>query len=243
MSDDAQAPADVQDTPTTEVDTPQLEGTDPASEQQDTGTWEQRYQNLQPQFTKVTQELAELKKAQDGLSEWQPFIEALNNPEQRRQAIQWLLEQDGYELPDDEETSLDTEGEDAFRDPRVDEMLQREQEREATQALNQLESHVDELVKDKGLELTARQRKALIRDCIDAGFNMEATAETVDAWAQELSGYRDTVIKGYRESKKGAPPPPVSPGASGTEQVPLDTEKDRRAAAMRVAEAAFRDVS
>jgi hypothetical protein len=57
--------------------------------------WEKRYQDLQPEYTRTTQELKELQQAK----QWYDLLVTSEDPDTRRQAAEAL----GYELPEDEE--------------------------------------------------------------------------------------------------------------------------------------------
>jgi hypothetical protein len=197
--------------------------------------WQKRYSDLQPEYTRTTQRVKELEP----LADWKPVLDDLNNPNDplaRQRALNFLQEQFGGDL-DEEETG--DEGMDEFRDPRVDGLLAQNQQREAEQALGQLNGHVDQLLKDADVTVTDRQRRALMNECIEAGFNPETTQDVVKAWVDDLGNSRNEIIKAYRDGKLKQPAPPVRSGASGTEHVPLNTGKARQKAALDIANEAF----
>lgn len=206
--------------------------------------WEKRYKDLQSQYTPTTQELKALKEQQEKLGPWAQVLADLQNPETHQQALNWILENNGYEIADDDENTQ--EGEDdgldeLFHDPRVDELLTREQQREQQQAMSAFSSHLDQLIGEHELDLTDRQKQRLANECLQAGFNEQATEKVVKEWADEVQAERDRYVKDYLEKKRGQPAPAVKKGASGTEHVPLDTERKRREAALQIANEAFAD--
>lgn len=234
MSDEL-APDEIQDEA---IDTT-LEAEDTESQQTESAEevvdWQKRYSDLQPEFTRASQRVKELEP----LADWKPVLDDLANPDDpqaRLRAFNWLQQQFGGDLEDE---ATGDEGMEEFRDNRVDVLLAREQEREATQALGDLNGHVDQLLNDSDVTITARQRKALVNECIEAGFNPQTTDEVVKAWVEDLGTTRDDIIKAYRDGKLKQPAPPVKPGATGTEHVPLNTEKKRRDAALKIANEAF----
>jgi hypothetical protein len=156
--------------------------------------WQKRYSDLQPEYTRTTQRVKELEP----LADWKPVLDDLNNPNDplaRQRALNFLQEQFGGDL-DDEETG--DEGMEEFRDPRVDGLLAQNQQREAEQALGQLNGHVDQLLKDADVTVTDRQRRALMNECIEAGFNPETTQDVVKAWVDDLGN------SGTRSSRRTA---------------------------------------
>lgn len=200
--------------------------------------WQKRYSDLQPEYTRTTQRVKEL----EALEQWKPLIDDLNHPEKRRDALNWLLQQEGLELPDEVEEAIEDGDDDLeFRDPRVDEILQQQEQRDMEAAFGEFEKHVDSLLTESELQLTGRERRALINECIEEGFNQEATKKVVAGWAAEKQSEHDALIKAYVEGKRKQPAAPVKRGASGTEHVPLDSEKARQRAALEVANEAFAD--
>lgn len=187
---------------------------------QDDVDWEKRYRDLHPEFTKSRQELGTLRQRAS-------LADALENPQTREEAFRQLAEQLGYELDGEEteEDDLENVAEEQFHDPRVDELLAAQQQRDHQEAMGQLTDHVKELADEKGVELTDRQRNALINDAVAAGFNREATEKVFEDWVTDLKSYEDKVIEKYRTSKKKVPSVPP-PGSAGTPQVDLaDPEK------------------
>lgn len=236
MSDE-QAPDEVQDTPTEDAtlneDTAHEQPPENEEAVEETTDWQKRYHDLQPEYTRATQRVKELEP----LADWKPLLDDLSNPETRQQALEWLNGQFSPEDGEGEDGDLD----EGFYDPRVDMLLEREQQRELDVQFGEFEKHLSGLIEEKNLQLTDRQRKALASECIEAGFSPDATRRVVDEWATELSSTHDEIIKQYVEGKRKQPPPAVKRGASGTEHVPLDTEQKRRERALQIANEAFAD--
>lgn len=224
------------------------------AEQPDTD-WEKRYKDLQSEYTRTTQEAAELRRAQEAQQADESYVEALSDPETQEAALASLTEQlgdeqakewleaHGFEIEEAEEDDLE------FRDPRVDQILsEREQERAAQQqhaveqaALQveqQMEKDLQQLAKAKGLDELPEGIQDLILDAAvvrpDGDGHPDVKA-AFDQWAAA----NDAAIKAYRAGKRDQPSPPNRGGSSGT---PNPSQGDRKAAldlANQIAEEAY----
>src|SRR4051812_39650937 len=87
--------------------TPAPESTDSQAQTQDTTNWQQRYENLQPEYTRASQEAAQYRQ----------IVELAQRGD--REALEFL----GLDLADGEEDDEEPE----FHDPRVDQLLAAEQ--------------------------------------------------------------------------------------------------------------------
>ena len=236
----APAPDQSQDTPTNESapeSPPEGEGTradelDPEHlRTQGDVDWEKRYNDLYPEFTRKSQRLSELEEKPAS----NPHLdELLANPETRQGLLRFLAEQEGYELPDDEEEELE-EGDDEFRDPRVDELLAAREEDQRQQLVQEVTGHAEKLIGQHGLELTDRQRTAILRDCWNDGEpDPETTEKVIAGWKADLDKITESAVNKYRSSKKDTPPPP-QPGSSGTPDIPITDDRARLQRANEVA--------
>lgn len=228
MIDEPQAP-EVQDTP--EESGPPEEATPAQAEQpQETGQeagqtdWEHRYKELQSAYTRTSQEAAQLREAQEQAQAVQQMHSALQNPATQDQAYQALIEQlgengarewleeNGYELDDEDEAPP--------RDPRVDQLLaereREQQERESAQIAHNARSELDGLAQGK-VTLTD-QAKGFILNYAVQQWDGEGAIPVEDAFKAYLAD-RDATIKHYRETKHNQPSPPAK-GPSGTEASP-----------------------
>jgi len=193
---------------------------------------QERYQQMQRDYTSKTQSLAEQRREAESAQSW---VQALSDPDTQEDAFKALAEQLGYELDDapDEGDDEDDLEDDEFRDPRVDELLAKQEQEQQAQQLEALAGHVEQLAKDSDLDLTDGQLKAIVRESIDAGFTPEATQKVFADWKADLDQFEEKVTKKYRQSKK-APSAPAA-GKSGTPDVPITDDRARLARAMEVA--------
>lgn len=197
------------------------------------------YKQMQGAFTKKTQELAEQRKAAEAATS---FFDDLGNDETRAQAIGWLAENYGEQAvlealgyaTDEEEPSEDN-ADDAFRDPRVDELLaQREAEAKAKQEADWLsnversvEAQFKEVKSPLGSDLSEAERNWITSYAV-AGFEPGPDgAPQVAKAAQELQSLYDHWQKGYVESKKA--PHISSVGQSAIKTPNLDNAEERQA--------------
>lgn len=255
--DQAAAPAPVEDQPDTEAPSPVEETSadtkdeapeffeenfDPSSLPEDL---QPAYKQMQGAFTKKTQSLAEQRKEFEAAGLSPEWIKDFQSPETKDQALAWLLEQNGYELPEDQDEETEDYDDENFdeenvvRDPRVDELLQRQEQQEMEALVGDMHDHIEQLAKDKDLSLTDRQRQAILREAYEAGATPDTTEKVFNDWAQDLDGWKDKLIKDYRSSKKQAPDPPQPGGSPGTTPVPPANRSERLEVANAIAQRAF----
>jgi hypothetical protein len=221
-----EAPAEKQDTPDVPASESQ-EGT-PAESTEDSPqapetNWQDRYENLQPEYTRATQEASQYRQIIDLARQGDPeAIEAL-----------------GLSLAEE-----DTEDEDEYADPdqRLDAMeqflaqrlqeeeAQQEEERWIAEADKHVQAQVAELEKEHGK--LAEDEVAYLLDLSRADEN--GMPDLLDAYKRDterLEGKR----KSWVETKRT---PQVQSGASASSQPDLDDPEQRREyIARRMAEA------
>lgn len=248
MTDELAAPSDTEDTPTpdtgtAEQATPTVEATEPAPYEDESLGWEDRYKHLQSFATKTAQERARLEEQFKAAEPDVQFMEALRSGDQ--DAFRQLAE--AYEADPDAvlkalgltQEDIEEAGEDTpqFQDPRVDQFLAEQQERETQQIAQEMTGHIEQLAKEAGVTLTARQQRAIFMDAIDNGINPEGTVKAFQDWlSEDYEPLKQQAVKSYRESKK-APAAPKS-GSPGVQTPPTDV-KSRLALANEVAQRAI----
>src|SRR5262245_3698151 len=135
MSDQAPGPGQ---------DTPGIAGPagDPGTQEQPQDTdWQKRYSDLQPEYTRATQEAADLRTWQ----QWAQVAFTSEDADTRRQALEAL----GYELPEDEEEFEPAEYEDPF------------------DAINARQQAIEDRFAQQDQQAQADQEDALIRAITD----------------------------------------------------------------------------
>lgn len=203
-----------------------------------------RYQQMQRDYTQKTQALAEERRAFEEVGFDSRWLDAYRDPDTREEALEALLAAHGIELEDDEEDSEDYEDDDydeedyEDEDDRVDQLEQRVDEREMQELIGALEDHIEELAEGKEVELSDRQRQALLREAIEAGPDEKATERVFSDWYEERDGWSKQAVEAYRKTKQ-APPPPQSSGQSGSPEVPIADEKARRQRMQEIADQAY----
>lgn len=199
------------------------------------GWLERREKEMQGDYTRKTQTLAEQRKE---IEPWLEWAEALQQPETRAEALQALAEV----IPPDEylEAIAALDGEDYDEDSEgqlpdeVQWLLQKEQEREEQREEQELvafaESFHEEIqgyAKEKNLDLSDSQTLKLF----DLALVREMSPqEIVDDYLAE----RDELLGSYRDAKTNVPAPPVK-GSTGTNVPDLTSSQGRVREAMRVA--------
>jgi hypothetical protein len=216
----SQAPAEEtpQDTPAPTDETPQedtsAEQTETESESPDVD-WQERYNNLQPEYTRATQEAAQYRQ----------IIEAA------RQGDPQALELLGYQVDGDEDEGDDDEYVDP--DERINQLEQKLTEREqaeqeeALQWAEQqwLKENVDSLLEKENAQLTEHERNLLVSHATANRF--EDGQPDIEGAFKLLKEANEAATKRYLESKK-APSVPV--GSAGSKKFDLNDDDDRRAA-------------
>lgn len=185
------------------------------AESQDTTDWKSRYENLQPEFTRASQEAAELRQYRDILAAAQQ-----GDP----QAQKWIAEQVGWEIEEGEEPEDEIE---QFLDPRVDQLLQHQAEQQHQAELQSLESHVDgeidKLARSAGIEDLSTDAKDLIFAALTPG--QDGNPDVAKAF-KKVTGLSEAAIKDYVAGKRR--PPQAPSGSSPSHQPDLDDDEQRR---------------
>lgn len=238
--------------PGTEPESAPPEGT--RAEESDTD-WEKRYKDLQSTYTKTSQEAAELREWRQAQEAERAHVDALADPDTQEAAIQSLtqqlgedgarewLEAHGFELEDDDED----DGPQEYRDPRLDKFLEEHEERELAgrvqEVETQLNAKLDEMAADKKLDLDVKvgegDDQLTLRDLILDHAAVHAGPDElpdVERAFNLLLGFQDSVVKGYRQTKRPSTPPVK--GGPGTPASPLGDQKSRLELANQIAEEA-----
>lgn len=212
MPDEA-VPAE-QDTPTPEQAAPDngtpaaepTDGSQPAPED----NWQKRYTDLQPEYTRASQEAAQYR----------------NVIELARQGDREAIEALGLPYDFDFDGEDDEEEEPQFHDPRVDDLIaereQRQQEHELDNLERDVERNIDTLAKAAGIELDD--------DEIDLIFGALTQGEDgqpdVEGAFKKVTGIGEKAIKQYTQRKRRVPSAPS--GGSPSHQPDLDDPEQRR---------------
>ncbi len=205
---EAEAP-ESQDTPASPESDP-AEGGTPAPESNDSPAtdWEKRYSDLQPEYTRASQEAAQYRQIIDLARQGDP------------EAIRYL----GLDLAEDDDDLEDEDEAEDFRDPRVDALLQEQAQRAEQAEIDSLESYVDgeidALAKAAKYDLTEAE-KDLIFGALAPGD--DGNPDVARAF-KKVTELRDAHIESYRKSKKASP---VEIGSAGTENIDLSNPGER----------------
>lgn len=204
------------------------------------------YKQMQGAFTQKTQSLAEQRKEAEAATQWLQALTS-DNPQVQAHALEQLgleldLEDEADEFADefDDEESDD----DYFRDPRLDQLLEEleaaeqeeQREQQVAQALDFIDSRIDELAKSKNVTLTEDEKDAAFLWAVHSADSSPDGSFDVDAAFNRVVALRDAAVKSYRKTKQDAPAPPPT-GTSGVPQVPTsdaDTLKRMEEVAARV---------
>lgn len=232
----ASEPATAPVAPESAPDTPELAASGapetPAPEQ--TIDYEKRYNDLRPQWDRSNQVLSTL-----GIND--AWVEAFNDPDTQEEALDWLVRRHGYDVADAVADELGTDEPDDtrdLRDPRVDEILARQESEDTEKLSGEIEDHIQSLAAEKKIKLTPKQAHAIFNEAVDRGPSPDSTQEVFDEWVEDQAAFKDSVIEDYRKSKSSASPPPPSAGP-GTPDVPIDDRKARRNRMMEAADRAY----
>ena len=196
---------------------------------------EARYKSMQADYTRKTQEIAELRKEAEAATE---FFNALENDEQRDDALRQLAEfvgQDNYLTAagfsmDDEDTFDESEFEnfDSVSDPRVDQMAAEweayKESQNEQQVLSEIESFTDQEMSRLSIDNDAEQRAVL-----SIAATMELDREglpQIEAAADMLNDLYGQKQKSWIGSKQ-APRQPLQ-GAQGEQAFDFSNEDERR---------------
>ena len=195
---------------------------------------ESRYKSMQADYTRKTQEIAELRREAEAATE---FFNALSDEEMRDDALRQLAEYvgpetlaaaAGFEVGEDNPEQDFSQFEEEVKDPRVDQLAAEwesyKQSQEEKAILQEIESFTDGEMTRLGVEDEAEQRAVLsiaaTMDLDREGFpQLEAAKQMLD----ELYGSRQ---KEWIESKK-APRQPLQ-GEQADEGYDFSNEDERR---------------
>ena len=231
-----EAPAVEQDTPDASVEEAQTDDAAPADAEapdaEDTPqeNWEKRYQDLQPEYTRATQEAAQLRAV----------YEAARNPNhpQHKDALDALgLE---VEAGDEDETEYLDETEELRRELEALKGRFSEQDEQAQQAAFHqaeaefLDNRISELEKKEGREFTDHETALLVAAAV--ADRADDGEPQVEAAFEALKHVLDEGRERYLESKK-APRAPGQ-GASASQKLDFSNEEavlERAAAAAQAA--------
>lgn len=207
-----EAPEETQETPQEEAapDT----GT-PAPEQQ--VNYEQRYNDLRPEFDRATQEREEAR--QEALA-----LRILRSPDEYDDdQVRLAAEIVGEEPP--------TQEDDETEDPYLtrEEFQQAETQRQEQETLQQVDAHIGQLAEGAEIELTGREQRALLADAIEGDISPEVTEKVFKEFQKEREALRKSVIDGYVKGKKNTPHVSSVGGPMTTEDVlPPDASRADR---------------
>jgi len=231
MPDEAtEAPAvdETQDTPTeTAEDTPEVEAPEQSEQQtQEEVDYEKRYQDLQPEYTRATQEAAQYRQ----------IIELAQQGD--RDALELL----GLEVEEQ-----DTEDEDSDQpitraewQQYQDQQAQERQADESEQAFNDdLWAAVEAIEEKEGREISDEEASVL-RDSAIAQVVRGGTFDLSQTW-DALRAQDKEAVERYVNSKKQARTAPL--GSAGDRKIDTSTPEGRKAAIAEIAEANFSDDS
>lgn len=195
------------------------------TETADATNWQEQYQQLQPEYTRATQEAASLRSTIDSIK---------TDPEAQREFLREL----GYELdePDDEDDELEPDELAAVR--REIAQLQEQVSQQSNQRQQaELETHFDQAFarfgEERGKKLTDREKNAVFSVAMSMamakGDNGPPPVE--EAW-REIEALWEDRQKEWAGSKQ--PSYRVSPNGKDAEQKPdLSTDEGKTAHILR----------
>lgn len=103
----------------------------------------------------------------------------------------------------------------------VQELKSWKQQQEEAASLNAFNADLDKLCAENEVDLTAAQRRLVLVDSLNNGWNPDATKAAFEGLVTDLKSYEQQVIERYRASKK-APSPPRAGKAGEAEFDPTD---------------------
>lgn len=235
--DTTQAPAepDVQDTPTpgTPATPDPQQGT---PEDASTVDWQKRYSDLQPEYTRATQEASELRQYQEAMEALQ------NDPEAQKAFFAELVDTYGVDalnewLPDDEEPESD-DPLSAF-DSRLQAIEHAESQREASAQAAQLEAQlnteIDTLSQAEGVKFTADERELLLDTTVTAMLQTNQAPDVKGAYQRLNAAYKANQERYLASKNPGGTPPPAGP--AGSPDIDLKDPDKRRERGVAVLQA------
>ncbi len=212
MAEEPQGSEETQDALETTQDTPEAPETDSTDAPEN---WQERYEHLQPEYTRASQEAAQYRQLLELAQQGDP--EVLN-------ALGWETADDGEE--EDEEH----QDEDApmTRAEFQEYLNEQNQEAEAAQQEQEFRSDLNEVIEqieaDEGRTLSDQETRILVREA-QAQEAEIGTFDLTDAW-EELQGYSKAQIDRYVNSKREAQLAPL--GSAGDKKIDFNDEDARR---------------
>lgn len=201
----SETPEAATEQPTT--DTPDGTGTEQTQTTEPEVNWQERYTNLQPEYTRASQEAAELRR-------WREQIE--NDPEAQREFLKTL----GYDLEDD---TLDAAAFDDPRDAQIARLEQRiaahEQKFQSTEAQQQIaaaEAHFErafqKIGSERGYPLTEEEQDAIYGMALTMPADPSGFPPAEDAykrlnsvWDHRQQHWAQTKEPAHQVSRSGGP--------------------------------------
>jgi hypothetical protein len=141
------------------------------------------------------------------------------------------------ELDDDPEQEPEAESTDDPTARDVAELKAWKEQQDQERALNAFNSDLDRLAGDAEVELTPAQRKLIMVESLNNGWNQEATQKAFESLKSDLDAYEQRVIERYRNSKK-APSPPRAGKQGEAEFDPTDRDERQKRMEAIIASAA-----
>lgn len=211
--------------PNEQVETP------PPSED---ATWEKRYNDLRPQWDRTNQENQQLREQQEQYNTAVAFLLS-DDPALQQQAREWFGIEDEDESEEPDELS-------ELRS-KVEQMeqqhLQAQQAEQTEQLATHIESEIDRIAKESGLELGPHAREQVFVTALSLDPDENGNPRTEAAFKKVADELQQEIINGYIKSKKA--PKVTPPGQSGKEKVDLSNEEERLAHSAAIFDAHMND--
>lgn len=201
--------------PAPEQETPVTESTEAPEQPQPDTNWQERYQNLQPEYTRATQEAAQYRQVVEALRS--------DDPEVRAQAAEHLgLEFDAEEqepLDDVEELRKELQEIKGWRDEQT-QVQRTNAQREAE--INYMDTQFDALEKQEGREFTDKEVEAVAK--LAQQMRDDEGHPNVDGAFKFLLEYVDEATPRRVASKKAAQ---VQTGRAGSKDFDFQNKEER----------------
>ncbi len=214
--DEAPAPEETQDTPQAPESGPVQDGTPAESPEDSQGTnWQERYQNLQPEYTRATQEAAQLREIIDLVQQGDP---------ETLQALGLDLadaEDDEAEFEDDPDARLDAL--EQYLSQQAEAQAQAEEEAALQDAVEEhLAGQLQELESKHGtLDDKLAERLLQLAEALPDENGFPDLAAAYDEYKQWVEDERQNWVKSKRA-------PQVQSGSPSSHQPDLDDPEQRR---------------
>lgn len=226
MPEEATEAPENQDTPGDDAPESSDTATEESDDSQPQTNWEQRYSDLQPEYTRVSQEAAALRQQTEQI---RTAIQIAQDPEHPQHAE--ALEVLGFEVEDSED--LDEDESEALQ-RRVEELEGRfseEAEEREHAALEDaewswLDQEFSRLEKENGVELTDEEAYVVVGAAL--ANRLEDDQPDLEGAFAALNKAWDTRQKNWKGSKKGSRPP--GQGLAADRKLDLSNTEDRVAA-------------